>query len=80
MTSEQVTLIAALIAAAASFATLLLGAWLTYDRERRQALVRKELERMFAVEELAGELAEAVGSYRRVWSGIDEERLQRLFK
>lgn len=63
----------------ASLLTLLLGSRLAYDRERRQALVRKEIDRMFAVEETAGELAELVGSYRRVWSGIEETRLQRLF-
>jgi len=34
---------------------------------------------MFCVEELAGELAEIVGVYRKVWSGIDEKRLQTLF-
>lgn len=80
MTSQEATFIAALVAAVASLLTLLLGSRLAYDRERRQALVRKEIDRMFAVEELAGELAELVGSYRRVWSGIEETRLQTLFR
>lgn len=79
MTSEEATLIAALIAAASSLFTLFLTSRLTYDRERRQALVRKEIDRMFSVEELAGELAETVGLYRKVWSGIDETRLHALF-
>lgn len=79
MTSQEATLIVASVAAVASLLTLILGSRLTYDRERRQALVRKEIDRMFAVEEMAGELAELVGKYRRVWSGIEETRLQTLF-
>ena len=80
MASQEATLIAAWIAAAASLLSLLLNSRLTYNRERRQALVRKEIDRMFAIEELAGELAELAGSYRRVWSGVDEARLAQLLR
>lgn len=77
--SESATLVAALVAAAASLVSLLLNSRLTYDRERRQALVRKEMERLFSVEEMAGELSELVGSYAWVPSGGSEARLQELF-
>jgi hypothetical protein len=64
MTSEQVTLVAALIAAVFSIASIFVNALIAFRSERRQVVWRKEVERFFELEELAGQLAEDLGSYR----------------
>jgi hypothetical protein len=76
--AQRVTLIAAGIAAFSSAATLALNSWLAFDRERRQALIKKEIDRMFAVEELAGRVLELSASY----AGVDtrRDRLVALFE
>jgi hypothetical protein len=61
--SSTVTVVAALIAAGVSIATLVLSSRLTSSRERRQMLWAKELERFVALEELAGSLVEELGTY-----------------
>lgn len=71
--SQTATLIAAGIAAIASLAALTLSSRLTFDRERRQAIIHKEIDRLFGVEELAGRVTELVGSYQSV-----EEKRERL--
>jgi len=63
---QTITLIAAVIAAAVSIASLLLNSRLTLDRERRLVLWRKEVDRLIDLEELAGRLVEDVGSYRHI--------------
>lgn len=63
MTAEQVTLVAALIAALTSVVTLGLNARLALLRERRMLLWQKELERLTEVEEWAGIAQEVSLSY-----------------
>lgn len=69
MSAETATLVAAGVAAAASIVTLVLNSRLTYDRERRQALLRKDIDRLTGLEELAGRAIELVGSYQ----GVEEK-------
>lgn len=66
------------MAALASLASLVLTSRLTFDRERRQALIRKEIDRMFEVEELAGRVLELSASYVSVEAKL--ERLPKLFE
>ncbi len=66
LTTKIATLIAAAIAAVASLASLFLNSRLTFDRERRQTLFRNEIDRLFAVEELAGSAMELIASYAPV--------------
>lgn len=78
MSSSTATLIASGIAALASIATLVLNSRLTVDRERRQALNKKEIDRMFQVEELAGRVLELSASYAPVDAKL--ARLPKLFE
>ena len=64
--SQTVTLIAAVIALLGSILSLFVSTRLALRKERRQLLWSKELDRFFALEELAGELVEVIGSYRAV--------------
>lgn len=63
MDQQTMTLIAAMIAAVVSIVSLLLNSRITLDRERRLVLWRKEVDRLFELEELAGRLVEDIGSY-----------------
>ena len=54
MNAEIITLIAALTAALTSVVTLVLNARLTILREQRMLLWKKELDRIFELEQLAG--------------------------
>jgi hypothetical protein len=78
ISSTTATLIAATLAAAASVATLVINSRLTFDRERRQALIKKEIDRMFEAEELAGRVLELSASYAPLESKL--ERLPKLFE
>jgi len=62
----MVTLAAALISLAGSILSLFIASRLALQKERRQLLWSKELDRMFELEELAGGLAEDLGSYRPI--------------
>ena len=63
MTKEEVTLIAALIAALTSVITLGLNSRLAVLREKRMLLWQKELERLYELEEKAGIAQELALSY-----------------
>jgi hypothetical protein len=60
MTAEVTALVAAVIAAVASVVTLIVNSRLTIARERRQQLWQYDLERIRALEELAGRITEAL--------------------
>jgi hypothetical protein len=62
--SELVTLVAAVIALLGSVLSLYISTRLAVQKERRQLLWSKELDRFFELEQLAGELVEELGSYR----------------
>lgn len=64
MNAQMTTLIAAIIAALASICTLILTSRLAIKKERRQQIWQKEIDRFFALEELAGQVTEIVGSYK----------------
>jgi len=55
--------IAALVAALASIATLVLSTVLTFRREQRKALWEQELRRFLELEEAAGRLTEELSTY-----------------
>jgi len=78
MDQQSVTVIAAIVAASGSIATLLLNSRLTLDREQRLVLWKKEVERIIALEELAGKLVEDIGSYRAIDATSD--RLSNQFQ
>ncbi len=61
--SEIITLVASLIALLGSILSLCISTRLAIHKERRQLLWSKELDRIFALEELAGELVGELGSY-----------------
>jgi hypothetical protein len=63
MTAGTITVIAAIIAAITSIATLLLNSRLTIRREKRMMLWEKELERLLELEENAGKVQEIALSY-----------------
>ncbi len=63
MISETITFIAALLALLGSILSLFISARLAIQKERRQLLWSKELDRFFQLEELAGQLVETVGGY-----------------
>jgi len=63
MTTEKVTLIAALIAALTSVITLGLNSRLVLLREKRMLLWQKELDRILEVEEVAGKAVEIALSH-----------------
>ena len=66
MTGTQlVTLAAAVIALLGSVLSLLISTSLAVHKERRQLLWSKELDRLFELEEMAGELVEELGSHRQ---------------
>jgi hypothetical protein len=60
---DWVGLVAALVAACASVATLLLSARLQYRREQRKALWEQELRRFLELEESAGKITEDLLAY-----------------
>ena len=60
---DWVSVIAAIIAALASIATLVLSTTLTFRREQRKSLWEQELSRFLELEEAAGKLAEELGTY-----------------
>ncbi|MBI2488064.1 MAG: hypothetical protein HYW01_14195 [Deltaproteobacteria bacterium] len=64
--TEIVTLTAAVIALLGSVLSLFISTRLAIQKERRQLLWAKELDRFFELEELAGDLVEELGSYRPV--------------
>jgi len=57
------TVIAALVAALASIATLALSTVLTFRREQRKALWEQELRRFLELQEAAGRLTEELSTY-----------------
>jgi hypothetical protein len=63
---EIVTVAAAVIALLGSLLSLFIGTRLVIDKERRQLLWSKELDRFFELEALAGELVEELGSHRPI--------------
>lgn len=63
MTKEEVTLIAALIAALTSIVTLGLNARLAILREKRMLIWEKEVQRLHELEEKAGVIQEIALSY-----------------
>ena len=66
MDSQTLTLIAAVLAATMSLLHLLLNSRVTFDRERRLILWRKEVDRLMEVEEAAGNLVEDAGGYHAI--------------
>jgi hypothetical protein len=62
--TEIVTLAAAVIALLGSILSLFISTSLAIQKERRQLLWAKELDRFFELEELAGDLVEELVSYR----------------
>jgi hypothetical protein len=75
MTQLEITLWATFIGAAVgsvfSSAGILLNSWITQNRERRQQIWQTEINRLFELEERAGQLVELVSSYRN----LDEIRM-----
>jgi hypothetical protein len=80
VTSQTVTLIAAIISLAGSLFTILLGTRLTLQKERRQLLWSKELERFFALEELAGQVTEELASYRALDPPSLAPKMEELYR
>jgi hypothetical protein len=66
VTSDQATLIAAILAAVAAIASIFVNSIIAYRYEKRKVLWGKEVERFFKLEELAGQLIEELGSYRPI--------------
>lgn len=64
MTAQEATVIAAVIAAIASVASLLLNTRLSESRDKRRILWERELNRFFDLEEVAGRLVEDLLAYR----------------
>lgn len=64
--TEIIILVAALISLFGSVLSLYISTRLALKKERRQLLWSKELDRFFALEELAGDLVEELGSYRPI--------------
>jgi hypothetical protein len=64
MSKETITLIAASLSFAGSIIVVLLGTTLALRKERRQLRWSKELDRFFALEELAGVLTSELSGYR----------------
>jgi hypothetical protein len=79
-TSELVILAAAVIALLGSVLSLHISTRLAVQKERRQLLWSKELDRFFELEQLAGQLVEELGSYRPISEDRTslEERFQAL--
>jgi len=76
--TELVTLAAAVIALLGSVLSLYISTRLAVQKERRQLLWSKELDRFFELEQFAGELVEEVGSYRPIPD--DRTSLERRFQ
>jgi hypothetical protein len=66
MSFQIVTLAVPLIVFVGSLTTILWTTKLALQKERRQLLWSKELDRFFALEERAGQLVEELGSYGRL--------------
>ena len=66
MSKETVTLIAAVLSLLGSIVVVFLGMTLALKKERRQLRWSKELDRLFALEELAGVLTSELSGYRAV--------------
>lgn len=64
--NEFVTLAAAGIALLGSILSLFISTRLALQKERRQLLWAKELDRFFELEELAGDLVEELSGYRSI--------------
>jgi hypothetical protein len=64
--TEYVTLAAAGIALLGSILSLFISTRLAIQKERRQRLWAKELDRFFELEELAGDLVEELRGYRPI--------------
>ena len=63
MDQQMLTLIVAIGTFVVSIFHLLLGSHITWRRERRLAIWRKEADSLMELEELAGKLIEEIGSY-----------------
>ena len=68
------SIVAAVIAALASIATLVLSTALTFRREKRKALWELELRRFMELEEAAGKLAEELLTYELRGASDGKER------
>lgn len=66
MTKEYLTLIVAGMALLSSIITLILNTKLTTSKEKRVLLWKREVERLFDIEELAGAAQECALDYRPV--------------
>ena len=64
MSSQIITLAASLIALATSLLSIWVSTRLAIHKERRQVLWSKEVDRFFALEELAGTLVEELDSHQ----------------
>ena len=71
---DWVSVIAAIVAALASIATLALSTVLTFRREQRKSLWEQELRRFLELEEAAGRLAEELLTYELRGSTEGESR------
>lgn len=76
MTATVVTLIASIIALVGSLLSLFVGSRLVLQRERRQLLWTREIDRFIKLEELAGTLVEEFGSYKALPEDRTEISLQ----
>ena len=77
---DWVSVIAAVIAAAASIATLVLNTSLTFRREQRKSIWEQELRRFLELEEAAGRLTEELASYDLRVSEASENRFWEQYK
>jgi len=73
------SVIAALIAAVASIATLALSTVLTFRREQRKSLWEQEIRRFLELEEAAGRLAEELSTYELRVSPEGEQKFWSQF-
>ena len=70
MSKEEITLVAAILAATTSIVSLVLSSRLTLNRDKRMASWNKEVERLHQLEEKIGLAMEIVS----VYTGIDEKK------
>ncbi|TOL43138.1 hypothetical protein CGH98_23510, partial [Vibrio parahaemolyticus] len=70
MSKEEITLVAALMAAITSIISLVLSSRLTLNRDKRMTSWSKEVERLHQLEEQIGIAMEVVS----VYTGIDEKK------
>jgi hypothetical protein len=78
VTPQTVTLVASIIAFVGSLLTILVGTRLALLKERRHLLWSKELDRLLALEELAGQLVEELAGYRTLDQSNVGPRLEEL--